>query len=29
MAIADITYGASIGDDRFFSLGRKLLDRLK
>lgn len=28
MAIADITYGASIGDNRFFSLGRKLIESL-
>ncbi|MCM1991390.1 aminoglycoside phosphotransferase family protein [Oceanirhabdus seepicola] len=29
MAIADITYGASIGDKRIFSLGRNLIDSLK
>ncbi|OAA19056.1 hypothetical protein [Kosmotoga sp. DU53] len=29
MAIADITYGASVGNDRIFSLGRNLMDNLK
>lgn len=29
MAIADIAYGPSIGDDRIFSLGRRLMDSLK